>query len=76
MRYTCATVEGLLAMGGVNRRLVTRIKDVLKNNISYGCDLVGSAEYNISLVNWMELTSVKKDLRDKSSYGMGKTSVS
>jgi alpha-ketoglutarate-dependent dioxygenase FTO len=38
--------------------------------------LVGSAEYTLTLVNKMEPTSLKKDLKREKFYNMGKASVS
>ena len=41
----------------------------------YRCNPVGSADYNLTLVNKMEATSTKKDLKQENAYGMGKISV-
>jgi alpha-ketoglutarate-dependent dioxygenase FTO len=37
--------------------------------------LVGSADYNLTLVNKMESTNIRRDLKKENAYGMGKVSV-
>lgn len=77
--YTQSASKALITMGAVNRQLTTRSNTILSQTIAP--DLknlpVGSAEYNLTLINRMEpMDTIQKSLKPESLYGMGKTSVS
>lgn len=76
--YSEECSRGLMAFGELNTSLIERTKRVLEAqtvpHVPEG--LVGSADYTLTLINRMEPTTVKKDLKRENSYGMGKTSVS
>ena len=67
-------------MGHLNQTLVLRTQQLLQNTIAplphVKGGLVGPADYSLTLVNRMEPTSLKRDLKKERTYGMGKTSVS
>lgn len=48
---------------------------MLDNHVSTKSGIVGSAEFNLTLVNKMEPTATKRDMKKEMAYGMGKTSV-
>ena len=76
--YPPKTVSALIEMGHANDYLKERSNELLKNHVSPNVvpeGLVGSADYNLSLVNKMHSTSTKHDLKKESTYGMGKVSV-
>ena len=60
----------------VNEALIDRTNARLQREIAPHVGLVGSARYNLTLINRMEPTSAKKDLKQEKIYNMGKTSVS
>lgn len=76
--YSKDTVSALLTIGEINKTLINRSNQTLQTKISDSVPdrLVGSAEFSLTLINKMEPTSVKKDLKPETVYGMGKTSVS
>ena len=76
--YHSDCVSGLLRVGDVNSVLINRTNALLEDEIAPHLTngLVGSADYNLTLINRMEPSSVKTDLRNEKIYGMGKTSVS
>jgi len=71
--YSDKTTSALISMGCINSTLTKRSKAMLQEHVSI--NPVGSADYNLTLVNKMEATSTKKDLKQENVYGMGKTSV-
>ena len=74
--YSKTTASALLTMGHMNRRLSERSKDMLRRHVSAHVSpagLVGSADFNLTLVNRMEPTSAKRDMKKEVAYGMGKT---
>lgn len=75
-RRDCA--RGLLRVGSINRTLVGRSETVLQDEIAPHITdgLVGSADYNLTLINKMLPSSLKRDLKSENIYGLGKTSVS
>lgn len=76
--YSEKTTSALLTMGLMNRHLSERSKDMLQKHVSphvSPAGLVGSADFNLTLVNRMEPTSIKRDMKKEVVYGMGKTSV-
>jgi len=76
--YRPDCVSALVRMGSVNEALIDRTGARLQQEIAPKIPngLVGSARYNLTLINRMEPTSAKKDLKRESIYNMGKTSVS
>ena len=76
--YSEECSRSLMAFGELNASLIERTKRVLETHtvphVPEG--LVGSADYTLTLINRMEPTTVKKDLKRENNYGMGKTSVS
>ena len=65
-------------MGRVNEFLRKRSNELLEEHVSSNTvpmGLVGSADYNLTLVNKMDSTATKRDLKKESAYGMGKVSV-
>eukprot|EP00804_Cyclotella_cryptica_P012704 CCRYP_016297-RA/>CCRYP_016297-RA protein AED:0.02 eAED:0.02 QI:712/1/1/1/1/1/2/25/414 len=67
-----------MEMGRVNEYLIQRSNEMLEKYVSPNViprGLVGSADYNLTLVNKMESTNVKRDLKIENAYGMGKVSV-
>lgn len=76
--YSGDCVAGLLRVGTVNDVLIgrtnSRLKDEIAPHVTDG--LVGSTDYNLTLINKMEPSSAKRDLKNENIYGMGKTSVS
>ena len=73
---TCATA--LITMGKLNQTLVQRTQQLLQHTVvpHVKGGLVGPADYSLTLVNRMEPTILKRDLKKERTYGMGKTSVS
>ncbi len=78
MGYSSKCTKALITMGAINQHLTERTNDVLQEDIAPHVKngLVGSAEYSLTLINRMEPTSVKKDLKKDNLHDMGKTSVS
>jgi alpha-ketoglutarate-dependent dioxygenase FTO len=76
--YSKECSRGLLAFGDLNASLIDRTKRILETETAPHVPegLVGSADFSLTLVNRMEPTTVKKDLKREKLYGMGKTSVS
>ena len=76
--YTKQCAKALIEIGQINQDLIQRTKKALHNQIVPHVDkeLVGSAEYSLTLINRMEPSSIKKDLKLDKFHGMGKTSVS
>jgi alpha-ketoglutarate-dependent dioxygenase FTO len=76
--YSKQCAKALIEIGQINQDLIQRTKKALQNEIVPHVDkeLVGSAEYSLTLINRMEPSSVKKDLKMDKVHGMGKTSVS
>ena len=76
--YSSQITSALLAMGNVNKDLTERSNSMLQNHVSQKVSpvgLVGSAEFNLTLVNKMESSTTKRDLKKDVAYGMGKISV-
>ena len=65
-------------MGKLNQTLVQRTQQLLQHTVvpHVKGGLVGPADYSLTLVNRMEPTILKRDLKKERTYGMGKTSVS
>jgi len=76
--YTQSCAEALFGMGILNQLLVDRTQHMLHQHIvpHVKGGLVGPADFTLTLVNRMEPTTVKRDLKKETTYGMGKTSVS
>jgi alpha-ketoglutarate-dependent dioxygenase FTO len=76
--YSNDCSRGLLAIGDLNASLIDRTKRILETETAPHVPegLVGSADFSLTLINRMEPTTVKKDLKREKLYGMGKTSVS
>lgn len=76
--YSKKCTRALYYTGLLNKELSTRTNSILKNEIapSVKDGLVGSADYSLTLINRMEPTTVKKDLKNDKIHGIGKTSVS
>lgn len=76
--YSTECSKALVEMGLINQFLAQRTDSILKNEIAGRVKdgLVGSAQYTLTLINKMEPTSMKKDLKDEKIHGLGKTSVS
>lgn len=76
--YSERVTTALIEMGRVNECLTERSNEMLEKYVSPNVvpgGLVGSADYNLTLVNKMESTSIRRDLKKESVYGMGKVSV-
>jgi len=73
--YSDKTTSALISMGCINSTLTKRSKAMLQEFVSPHVNPVGSADYNLTLVNKMESIATKKDLKQENTYGMGKTSV-
>lgn len=76
--YSEKTTSALLAMGRANAYLTERSNTMLKKYVAPNVQppgLVGSAEYNLTLVNKMASTTMKRDLKNEMTYNMGKISV-
>jgi mRNA N6-methyladenine demethylase len=75
-RLKCASA--LIGMGQLNATLVQRTQRLLQEQVAPHVQdgLVGPSDYTLTLVNRMEPTNVKRDLKKETTYGMGKTSVS
>ncbi len=74
--YPPNTVSSLLSMGIANSSLVVRTCNALDEHVAHRVvprGMVGSAEFNLTLVNKMEPDAIGTK-RDK-DYGMGKVSV-
>lgn len=76
--YSKKCTRALYYTGLLNKELSMRTNSILKNEIapSVKDGLVGSADYSLTLINRMEPTTVKKDLKNDKIHGIGKTSVS
>ena len=73
--YPKNTASALILMGVINSDLIERSNSMLKTNVApkvRPIGLVGSAQFNLTLVNKMETT---KELKRETEYGMGKVSV-
>lgn len=71
--YSSRTAAALIAMGRVNKDLTNRSTQKLRQHVS--AKPVGSADFNLTLVNKMESVADKRDLKREAAYNMGKTSV-
>ena len=76
--YEKSTANALILIGNINSVLIERSNKLLKEKIAESVPekLVGSAEFSLTLINKMEPSSLKKDLKRENIYGMGKASVS
>ena len=76
--YTNKIASALVSMGMTNATLIKRSKSMLQAHISpkVGAGPIGSADFNLTLVNKMEPTSTKRDLKKEVGYGLGSISVS
>lgn len=74
--YSQECAAALVEIGRLNHALKERTRNVLNKEIAPHVELVGSADYSLTLINRMEPTSLKRDLKHDKDYGMGKTSVS
>ena len=72
--YSTQTAKALIVMGRLNEQLAQRSTLKLQQLVSVK-PLVGSADFNLTLVNKMDPTSTKRDLKREGAYNMGKTSV-
>eukprot|EP00956_Cyclotella_meneghiniana_P032235 scaffold87685_cov34-Cyclotella_meneghiniana.AAC.1 len=73
--YPALQSAALIEMGRVNQFLRKRSNELLEEHVSPNTvpvGLVGSADYNLTLVNKMDSTATKRDLKKESAYGMGK----
>lgn len=78
MGYAERTSSALLNMGNINSKLTERSKAMLQQHTAPHVSpvgMVGSADFNLTLVNKMEPTATKSDLKKETGYGMGKISV-
>ena len=76
--YPLKTTNSLIKMGRANKFLIEESHKLLDEFVSPNVEpigLVGSADYNLTLVNKMDSTTKKRDLKKESAYGMGKVSV-
>jgi len=76
--YSSKTTSALMTMGRSNLRLIERSQSMLQKHVSphiTPTGMVGSAQFNLTLVNKMEPTSTKRDMKKEVAYGMGKISV-
>lgn len=76
--YSDKITSALIEMGRANNFLKERSNKMLEKYVAphvvpHG--LVGSADYNLTLVNKMASTGMKRDLKKENAYGMGKVSV-
>jgi alpha-ketoglutarate-dependent dioxygenase FTO len=71
--YSSRTAAALIAMGQLNKQLTDRSRKKLRQHET--TKPVGSADFNLTLVNKMDPVSVKRDLKRESAYNMGRTSV-
>jgi alpha-ketoglutarate-dependent dioxygenase FTO len=71
--YSSRTTVALIAMGRLNKQLTDRSTQKLRQHVS--SKPVGSADFNLTLVNKMESVSMKRDLKREAAYNMGKASV-
>lgn len=78
MGYSRKCARALIQTGLVNKQLIERTNRILQTEISpfVKNGLVGSADYSLTLINKMEPSKVKKDLKNETIHGLGKTSVS
>ena len=76
--YNPECAAALARLGEINRSLIMRTKSILDEKVvpKISGGLVGSAKFNLTLVNRMEPTTIKQDLKAEKFFGMGKTSVS
>jgi alpha-ketoglutarate-dependent dioxygenase FTO len=74
--YSQECAAALVTMKRLNASLKDSTQQVLDKEIAPHVPLPGSADYSLTLINRMEPTSLKKDLKHDKDYGMGKTSVS
>lgn len=76
--YSKKCAKALIKLGIINKKLRKRTDHVLQREIAplVKDNLVGSADYTITLINKMEPTRSKKDLKNDKVHGLGKTSVS
>lgn len=76
--YSKRCARALIDTGLVNKRVIERTNKILQTNIAplVKDGLVGSADYSLTLINKMEPFRQKKDLKNDSIHGLGKTSVS
>ena len=74
--YSKEYSNALMTIGKLNQFLIQRTNEILKKQNKQDNKLLGSANYNLTLINRMEPSSIKNDLRNDTIYGMGKTSVS
>ena len=73
--YPNKTASALILMGRLNLDLINRSKSMLERHVASNVQpvgLVGSAQFNLTLVNKMEPA---KELKRETEYGMGKISV-
>ncbi|KAL7553714.1 hypothetical protein ACHAWF_017035 [Thalassiosira exigua] len=73
--YSAKTASALKVMGTTNANLVERSKTMLRKHVKPHVTPVGSADFNLTLVNKMEPSTTKRDLKREAAYGMGKISV-
>jgi len=76
--YSMKCSKALITMGLVNQELINNTQDKLETKIApiVPDGLYGSADFSITLINRMEPTSIKKNLKPDKVHGLGKTSVS
>jgi len=76
--YKTKTARALLQMGKLNQELIARTEEKLAVQVKPYVEggLVGSTKFTITLINRMEPTSMKKDLKYDNVHGLGKASVS
>ena len=73
--YSGKTASALITLGLINSNLTDRSKSMLQKHVSPHTSpvgMVGSADFNLTLVNKMEPTSTKRDMKKEVAYGMGK----
>jgi len=78
--YAPSCAKALIDLGTINQTLIHRTNNVLTQMIAPTLpngQPTGSAEYSLTLINRMEPTSIKRDLKMENVHGgLGKTSVS
>lgn len=76
--YSKKCARALIETGLVNKKVIDRTNKILHTNIAplVKNGLVGSADYSLTLINKMEPFTQKKDLKNDTIHGLGKTSVS
>ena len=76
--YSKKCTKALCLTGLLNKDLRLRTNTILEKEIAPTVKdgLVGSADYSLTLINRMEPSTVKKDLKNDKIHGIGKTSVS